>query len=221
MRRRLASLLAAVLAASTLGVLSSAQPAPAADVCFGAGGATIGGNGLFYPLVGTRTTTWGTGGGSVTFYPLPQLLPFIMSLSVAGLCVSGAPPPEAGGLVSGWCGHSWGSGATSAGDRFALIGAGSFLLLTGGLTGLLNMTPNVPGGHNCTTGASEFLVSGGAVITDCNLFKQKLDELPLPGPIPDPVPHELTTVTTIQDTGINLRIAGGDYHVWHKLCLGT
>ncbi|HEX2039389.1 MAG TPA: hypothetical protein VHF47_06610 [Acidimicrobiales bacterium] len=217
MRRRLSALLTAALAASTLAVLGSAQPASAADVCAGAGLASISGAGLFYPGVGTTTTTSGTAGGSLTLYTLPRLESFAFDSSIAGACALGSPAVAAGGLVSGWCGHSWGSGATATGTPFSWVSAGSLLIISGGLTGVVNATPNVPAGASCATGALSFIVAGGVVVTNCGVVNNEaVNQLPVT--TPDPI-H--TTSHTVGGTTASVTIAGGNYHVWHRVCAGT
>jgi hypothetical protein len=83
----------------------------------------------------------------------------------------------ASGTVSGWCGLSSGHGSTHNGHRFAWLGVGGELVLTGELVGVVNAVPNVLGGQSCASqqGASQFLVQGGAVKVDCptELVKSK------------------------------------------------
>jgi len=223
MRRRLGALLTAVLVGTILTALGPAQPAGAdtENVCAGIGAANIAAPGLFYPLVGTTTTTSGTGGGSLTLHALPKLLAFGFSTSGTFLCAPVADFTSAGGLVSGWCGHSWGDGTTNLGQRFNWVSAGTFLVVTGMLLGVVSATPDVLGGQSCATGALNFLVAGAVgTIRHCNIAKNKLATLLFSFPDPLLGLHTLTTATTNgTDTSFHLTVAGGNYHIWHKLCV--
>ncbi|HEX2040006.1 MAG TPA: hypothetical protein VHF47_09790 [Acidimicrobiales bacterium] len=222
-RRRLAALLATALTASTLAVLATAQPAAATQVCAGAGTAVVGSPGLFYP--GAATVTFGTGTHTTTTtiaHIWPKLLVFAFSFAGGiGTCAPNVTKGlSAAGQVAGWCGHSWGTGITNNGFRFAWVSAGSMLLITGGLVGVINAVPNALAGESCTSGALNFLVTGAVVKVHCTFAKTKTDTL-----IIFPRQEFLTTTpypppfTGLLNT--HLIIPEGNYHVWYKLCAGV
>ncbi|HEX2039387.1 MAG TPA: hypothetical protein VHF47_06600 [Acidimicrobiales bacterium] len=216
MRRRLAALLSAALAASTLAILGSGDPAVANNVCAGTGTAAIATPGLFYPGVGTTTSTALPGSASLTLHALPKLLPFSFAPGATGACVTGAFDVAANGFVSGWCGHSWGTGITTTGYRFSWVSVGGSLVVTGGLFGTVKAVPDALSGQSCATGALGFIIAGAVGFIHCNILKNKLDTLAFS--FPDPF---FQTLTTVAGTSFHLTVAGGNYHVWHKLCIGT
>lgn len=146
MLRRLAAVLAGALIAATL-VVSSAPQASAQQGCTGAGTATLS-VGLQYPLPGNTARS----------------ASFNFSLNT-GVCAPSLGTLSASGGVSGFCGDSSGSGTTNTGASFTFRGIGSMLVITGGITGAVNASPDVVNGHSCTSaaGASRFVVTGGGV----------------------------------------------------------
>ncbi|HEX2038789.1 MAG TPA: hypothetical protein VHF47_03540 [Acidimicrobiales bacterium] len=215
MRRRIGALWAAALCSSSLIILASPQPAAASELCAGSSALEVGAPGLFHPGIGTTTTTSGTGGASVTVHALPKLLPFILVPSTVGICALGPFSVSAGGLVSGWCGHSWGAGVTNNGFRFTWVSVGRIVTYVGGVVGRAVIFENVLAGQSCFTGAKSFLTAGTIEFVHCSFFKNKLDTLVLS--VPDPLFH---TLVPVGSTSVHLTVAGGNYHVWHKLCIG-
>lgn len=130
--------------------LSAATPVSAAqEVCAGQGNASVG-SGLFYPGLGPAKNT-----------------SFGFSLDI-GACSTSANL-TASGSISGplggaHCGLSTGSGTANGHHSFSYIGAGSLLVITGGAVGVVNATPNALVGSSCTTGATQFLVTGAAAL---------------------------------------------------------
>ena len=210
MRRRLAMLLSAALVATVIGVFAPASPASATGVCVGAlGTATVTGGALSYPVVA------GTFGVQVR---QPVNATFNVNFPAAtGTCVNSNTPGflkglTAAGTVSGWCGHSSGSGSTADGYRFAWVSAGSILVLTGGLTGIVNAIPDTLNGHSCNAakpgGASAFIVSGVVLKLHCNVSKTKVTT---PLPIP-------ATLTTVVPGVLSVHTGSPTYNV--KVCVG-
>jgi hypothetical protein len=169
MKRRMAMLAAVAAVSGIVTMFSPSSPAQAAvhAVCAGTGNANLD-NTLFYPV---NSTTTGI--------PLsPRSANFTFHLGEdgnVGVCLTGTTPtvggPSATGTVHGWCGLSVGSGTvTGAGSTFSWIGIGSFLLVTGEVSGLVNASPNLLGGDSClTNGADDFIVTGVAVQKSCTL----------------------------------------------------
>jgi hypothetical protein len=202
--RRLAALWAATAVAT--GVLAAAPPARATDVCTGQGTAQTG-TPLTYPVTASsgparitvrqgRTTSWG-------FASTPGL----------ALCAPNlAKSLSAGGVMYGWCGLSFGSGATSNGSRFAWVGVGGTMVFTGGLVGTASVQPDVLANESCMTGADRFLVHYAVAKAGCSLTKSKgLVDSPVPVPPSlGPLPGDVVWVHS-----------DGSAHLWYKLCIGT
>lgn len=205
MRRRLAILLAAALAASTFAVLAPTRPAVAdTDACAGTGTAIVGAPGLLYPGVGNSVTTTGTTTNSTV--QLARKLPFSFAFHSPpqGTC-SFKAGLFATGLVSGWCGHSWGTGVTDNGHRFAWVQAGPSWVITGELDGLIQAVPDVLAGESCATGALGFVIAGAVELRHCAASKTKSETL-----TPD-IPDELA---------LNVHVTtNNDQHMWHKACV--
>lgn len=170
--RRLVSLLSVAAMATALLVIAPASPASANGVCVGALGSATLGAGLTYPnpLVTPSLGRVATG--------------FFVSFNPPSTCVNvtGGTAVQKGltatGGVDGWCGHSTGSGVTNTGQTFHWTSAGSFLVLTGSLTGLVNAVPDAVNGESCSPlgpGADVFLVSGVALKLHCS---QTVEALP-------------------------------------------
>lgn len=173
MRRVAATLLSAVVVTALLGVTSS-SPASASWVCAG-NGTMITAAPFVYLLptvVGTQINTREV-----------HLTPFSMTFTT-GACVhvpsaSTNKTITATGLATGWCGLASGAGTTANGGRFAWIGVGSFMILTGQITGVLNVVPDIPGGESCSPigpGANRFIFTGAFVLLNC-ADVQQADEL--------------------------------------------
>jgi hypothetical protein len=160
MKRRMAMLAAVTVVSGIVTMLSpSTSPAQAAihGACAGTGNAHL---------------------DDTLFYPVPQSAPksanFTFHLNgLAAACVTTNPPgttttgPSATGTVHGWCGLSVGSGTLTGGGSFSWIGIGSMLIVTGEVSGVVNATPNIPGGDLCSSGADDFLITGVAVQKSC------------------------------------------------------
>ncbi|HEX2040004.1 MAG TPA: hypothetical protein VHF47_09780 [Acidimicrobiales bacterium] len=204
MRRHLALLLSAALTA-TPGALTSVAPAHASGVCSGLGTMSVGGAGLFFPGAVHQ------GGPTLTIQATPQTLPFNLSFSLANTC---APNPakgfSAGGMVSGWCGHTWGQGITGHGYRFAWVQAGPLLLLTGALEGKLTMVPDILAGQSCATGALGFVVSGSVTKVTCTTKSKTSHLTAVPGT------HQL-----VGNPATHVTVPDGSYHTWTKACAGV
>jgi hypothetical protein len=227
MRRRLAMLLSATLVAGIAAVLVQASPASAGvHVCAGTGQANLG-IGLTYPV--TVTTDLPPHPLHVLVIQQPRTTTFTFSLFFGG-CVNTNPPnvksPTLGttvtadGVVSGWCGLSSGTGTLHLGTspRFAWVGVGEFLVVTGGVTGVLHAPPDTLAGHSCNNnaGASQILVTGLVVANDhCAVKNKGLTSINIP-------PGVLQT-TLISPLGIPFALvsihATGTWHVWTKACV--
>lgn len=232
MRRRIASLLAVGLLAAVIGVLVPSSPASGGvHVCGGAGTATTGA-GLLYPVSAVPPVT-----GLLPPLPHPHIVvhqatntTFGFEFSIAGACANTNPTPPgpgnvkltvtANGVVSGWCGLSSGSGVLNLGasPRFAWIGIGGFLVLTGGLIGIVNAVPNVAAGESCNglphQGADNFIVTGAAIAFDHCALKSK-------GLTPVTVPTGgLTTVNLLPAATVSIH-SEGNWHIWTKVCAPT
>jgi hypothetical protein len=153
--KRIAMLLSAATVATAVAMFAPASPVSAdTDVCAGTGTAQLSG-GLVYPAIDPNARNVG----------------FSFSFS-AGACVAKPEGLFASGTVSGWCGLSSGRGATHQGHRFAWLGVGGELVLTGEVVGVVNAVPNALAGQSCTTnpgGASQFLVQGAALKVHCTV----------------------------------------------------
>lgn len=154
MRRRLAALLSAALVAGAMSMSAPASPASAAEVCFGVGSATVGGDGLYYP------------GGVFGGY---RVTGFHFVLDRAGACVPSFSGASAGGTVQGYCGHSTGSGTANNTYDFVWTSAGSVLVITGELTGVAVAFPAVFAAQSCHTGALAFDVHGAVYASNACL----------------------------------------------------
>jgi hypothetical protein len=168
--KRFVGLLSAAMLAATVAVLAPTSTA-SADVCAGTGSATVGAPGLFYPVAGESKT-----------------LGFTFATTV-GAC---APPVSTGGLgatgtVQGYCGHSTGSGNDGQGHTVQWTSAGSFLVLTGEVVGVVNAVPNAAAGQSCTSGALSFLVTGVVTRQNCTTksLTAGLTSTDLPAPAGD------------------------------------
>jgi hypothetical protein len=165
MKRRMAMLAAVAAVSGLVTVLApSTSPAQAAihGVCAGTGTAHVD-SPLFYPVNSTTT--------SLPLSPHSANFTFHLNGTVA-VCVTGTTPtlggPSAVGTVHGWCGLSVGSGTLVGGGSFSWVGIGSFLLITGEVSGLVNASPNLLANSSClTNGASNFIVTGVAVRKSC------------------------------------------------------
>jgi hypothetical protein len=227
MRRRLAMLLSATLVAGAAAILVPASPAAAGvHVCAGRGLANLG-QGLTYPV------TVSTDLGHVVHILViqqPRKTSFGFSLTV-GQCVNtngttlktGA---AASGTVAGWCGFSTGYGVLTLQDasgRFGWIGIGGTLIITGEVAGIVNAVPDTLAGHSCNnnTGASQFLIAGGAIGFDHCLGGKHLPGLEGGGtlwvliPI---VPDTLTTSNILPIATISVH-TGVNLHIWTLVCV--
>lgn len=155
--RRLVSLVCATAFAAVL-VVAAPTPASANGVCAGATGTATLSTPLVYP--GVELT--------------PRSAAFAVGFSVgACLNITTAPPGAvvksltATGTLNGYCGTSSGTGVTGDGHSFSWVSAGTFLLLTGGLQGVVSAIPDAVNGESCLTGADVFVVSGVAVKQHC------------------------------------------------------
>ena len=179
MRRRLASLLAASLLGTALMMLAPASPANAVGVCVGAVGSATVAPGLTYPVTATPTGIRpAVQAGFGVVFPLGT-----------GTCVNTVGPTLKGlsatGTLSGWCGHSSGTGTTNTGEDFAYVSLGTLLVTTGELTGVVSAVPDTLAGHSCNSqnGAGGFIISGLAVKLTCMLGGLAGTTLPPLGPL--------------------------------------
>lgn len=184
MKRHIACWSAALLVGS-LGALVSASPASALDVCVGTGTATTVAP-LFYPVTATAAP-------AVTVHA-PTMTPWAFAAGVATCAPALAKAMAATGVVSGWCGHSSGSGVTANGYRFAWVTAGGTMVFTGGLTGIGQVEANVFVGDTCVGGADDFLIEYAGVKTACGVTKTKSATV-MPAPATTTTVGPLTVVT--------------------------
>ena len=226
MRRRLAMLLSATLLAGIAAVLVPASPASAGiHICGGVGTAALTG-GLTYPV----TVATDLPPHPIHSY-VHQARTTVFGFNfTTGACVNSNAPtvksPTLGtgvtavGTVSGWCGLSSGTGTitkSGASARFAWIGIGGTLVLTGGAIGVVQAVPDTLAGHSCNnhTGASQFTVAGAVVAFDHCLPTK---------------PKNLTTLgaATLTSTLVTLptgtpvsrhSVHTGLWHVWTKVCV--
>ena len=204
MRHRRASILGATLAVSALAMASPVSPASAdTNVCVGQGVAVTG------PLVYPTTVTTTTAPSAIVTVQAPRTVGFAFNI-VLGTC---APDFGKGlaatGALSGWCGHSSGTGVTAQGHRFALLGAGSFLLLTGGVTGVVNTFHDLLIAHNdCLDGATNWFVTGVLLLTHCPTVENRIS-------LTIPIPVTLSTTTV---AGLTVSIHTGPTSVHNDTC---
>jgi hypothetical protein len=153
MKRRLSLLLAAASIA-TVGMLAPTSPASAdTDVCAGTGTAVLS-VGFGYPVNTVHPTT-----------PHPHTSNFSFTFT-AGACVVKTTGLTAGGTVTGYCGLSSGTGATTNGHSFSFNSTGTVLVLTGNVTGTVSVVPDPAAGGSCTSdNATRFLVTGAVTKT--------------------------------------------------------
>ena len=241
MRRRLAMLLSATLVAGIAAVLVPASPASAGvHVCAGTGTAALT-QGLTYPVtVGAAAPPAvplppNPHPVHVTVTQQPRTTGFSFTLGV-GTCVNSnvptvkPPPVTATGTVSGWCGLSSGTGSLLLGTnpRFAWIGIGGLLVITGGVAGVVNAIPNTLAGQSCNNsiaGANSFLVQGLVVAYDhCNPATKHLPGFEGDLAITTDIPPGVLQSTLISGPlGTPLVLvsihAAGTWHIWTKLCV--
>ena len=162
--------------------------------------------GFTNPVVTAGTATTVTG---------PRMGTFSMNLS-PGVCFETGGTIgslTANGLMSGWCGLSSGDGVTNSGGRFAWIGAGGLLVMTGALNGMLNLVPDTLAGHSChnNAGASQFIVAMGGLRLHC------VKTFPHTGTLllTIPIPATWTLPTPF------FHIHTNPWHIWVKTCLYT
>ena len=231
MRRRLAMLLSATLVAGIAAILVPASPASAGvHVCGVSGQANLA-LGLTYPV--TASIDLPPHPIHVLVTQQPRTTFFTFSVNILGACINTNPPnvksPNLGtpltadGIVSGWCGLSSGTGTLHLGTfpRFAWVGVGGFLVVTGGVTGIVHATPDVFSGHSCNhnAGASQFLLTGLVVANDHCVVKSKgLTSINIP-----PGLLQTFSISTLLGTpvaAVSLH-ASGVWHVWTKACFPT
>lgn len=150
--KRIAMLLSAATLVTSMAVLAP-TPVSAADACAGTGTATVPG-GLNYPV-------------TTTSQPAPTNLSSFSFNFNQGRCVT-KTSLSAAGTVHGHCGNSTGAGVTNNGRSFTWVGVGGTLVLSGGLTGVVNAAPDPTiAGNTCSVnfGALFFLVNGSVVLT--------------------------------------------------------
>jgi len=207
MKRRIAMLVSAVLAASTLAVLASSRAASANALCAGSGLFNLS-QGLVFPLSditvspGVPTT--------VTIHGL-RTATFSFVLGLTGACLPGGTV-DAFGTLHGWCGHSAGTGITSDGFHFGYISVGFILVITGGVTGVANTIPDTLAAQSCALtgpGASQFIVTGLAAKIHCSLLNTLVTQLAgLPGT------HNLVAVLHVTSDPIEV-------HASLHVCVGV
>ena len=147
MKRFIAGAFATALLATGLAM---AAPASAhTEVCVGQGTAST--PPVYYPTHG------GSASGNVTFTFTTGGCLFGGSATSNGAFAAGVTP------VGNFCGHSEGT-VTVSGDAYVWVSAGSVLVLTGSHgAGVVNAVPNPATGQSCTTGATDFLVTGAVL----------------------------------------------------------
>lgn len=224
MRRRLAMLLSATLLVASAAVLVPASPAAAGvGVCAGQGVATLS-QGLLYPMSAlVQAVTPGLPHPVHVVAPhQPVTTSFVFSIQIGACAYSNAPTVDtisAAGMVSGWCGLSSGTGVTNRGARFTWVSAGSIIVLTGGIIGVvhalpepLDMTKDCNG--NKGGGETEFIIVGAALIFDHCAVKQKTSTTVT-------VPGSLTTVNLLDPAGLLTLSSHTDWNwtVWAKACV--
>lgn len=210
MRRRLAMLSAVVLvSAGALGP-GPTNPASATNVCAGLGTATVT-PGLLAPIVpltgslpSLNTSIW-------LLLDALETSAFVFGIGpTGGICTSGTATQTitATGTVNGYCGHSAGSGVDDQGHVFGWVGVGTLLVITGELTGAVIANPNPTNpstscfnGHG---GATDFIVTGAVLRTNCagsNTLTTLLTTVPV-------VPSLGLPLYTIPIVNINVHVGG-------------
>lgn len=111
------------------------------DACVGLGTLSLGAP---FTENGTTTTT------------------FAFHLTSSGGCTNLSSVFHAVGTVTGGCSAATGEGVTSDGHHFDLEWLKNRLILSRNVVAVITATPDPFSGSNCTTGATNFLVSGGA-----------------------------------------------------------
>src|SRR5688500_6034488 len=156
--RRIASAAAAVFVAGVLFV-----PTPTAH----ATGACIG------------TGSMSLSSGLPALTQSPGSVGFALALNT-GLCArttGTATTPGAflyaSGVLSGWCNLFSGTGITDWGERFALVGVGDLIVFTGGVTGVVAMTPPASCGSNL------FVITGATVMSHCTTKSKGSTQVPV------------------------------------------
>lgn len=154
MRRRTAVLVTVTAVSGVMAMFPPASVTPArAEVhgtCAGViGNATVH-SPLFYPGLGFSPHS-----ASFTFH-------FDQALSV---CMpTWLPTISALGFLHGHCGFSTGTMVTSVGDSFGFVMTGGRVVFTGGMSGSMSRTENLPAGSSCFTGATSFIVGHGVTV---------------------------------------------------------
>jgi hypothetical protein len=166
MGRRLAVFVSTTLLIATLVVWAPASSASPA-VC-SVSGLLNTSSGLYYPaapqLIGSELSVRGL-----------RTVAFSFGLQI-GACLP-AGTVTMSGTLSGYCGHSAGTGTTYEwpyrDHRFAFVNVGEKFVFTGGLTGVVSVFPDVLlAGNSCLRdpGAHSFLAIGYLMVkTHCNV----------------------------------------------------
>jgi hypothetical protein len=142
--RRLVRVLVLVAVVSG-GAVTAPQPAAAhVDACAGLGTMAVAAPGLFYP----------------PFAIPPAALGVVITLPT---CTTTAGAFVAVGTISGWCGHAWGS-AVAAGHFFVFVIEGGTMVLSGSVTGVIQVEPDPLAGSSCVTGAGAWLAQGAVAL---------------------------------------------------------
>jgi len=208
MRRRIASLLGAALVLSALAVLSPAPASADTNVCAGQGIANVA-PGLTYPVTAVTTTAPSLD----VRVRQPRTSGFAFNFTIGTCAPDLGKALNATGTLTGWCGHSSGQGVTSNGHAFSFVSAGSFLLITGEVTGIVNAIPDptlLPGNScNSDTGAFRFLVTGAALLHHCVAVNTvTLQTVPIPPGL---------TVTTVGPITVGVHTGPLSEHV--RVCI--
>lgn len=179
MRRRLARLLPAALVLGTLGFVPAPPAAADTNVCAGQGVANVG-PGLTYPVTATTSTSPAVD----VRVRQPRTAGFAFNFSLGTCAPDLGKALNAGGVLTGWCGHSSGQGVTSNGHRFAWISAGGVMLFTGEVTGVGHAKPDPTWSNNtCNSvqGAFRFLIEFVVVLDHCRVIQTStLLTVPIP-----------------------------------------
>jgi hypothetical protein len=125
-----------------LGLVKTAPAEAHVDACAGLGTMAVAAPGLFY-------------------FPLAVPPPAPAVTITLPTCTAGAF--VAVGTISGWCGHAWGS-ATAAGHFFVFVIEGGTMILSGSVTGVIQVTPDATVGSSCLTGAGAWLAQGAVAL---------------------------------------------------------
>lgn len=147
MKRRIAILAVASLLGGAASMLQVSPASAANETCAGVGTATTGAAlGLEASGAVLVDTTFG------------------FTLNVGACTVSASVTAD--GNVKGFCGDSTGSGTANGHHDFTFVGTGSVLVLSGGVEGAVNATPDTANGHSCVgNNASQFVISGEAQLS--------------------------------------------------------